>query len=187
MKPPSSSVPPQTATSVSHDNLETAEASTLRIDWNDWLEKVQALPSESLDWEDIPQFLEALQQLYENKQQERDERNTQRQRLQTALSNLTTQAEEILTFFEMRDISQWAVEACPLPHVATAVQLCEQLRFLYCCLSTMSIINGRPLHMLRSVCVGKTLRVWRKRLRESTRALLSCSYFPQEILPRNKK
>ena len=33
----------------------------------------------------------------------------------------------MLRFFEMQDISQWTVEACTPPHIATAIQLSEQL------------------------------------------------------------
>ena len=126
MKDPSSSVPPQTSVSVSQDQPQTPETPA-HIDWNGWLETVRALPSGAPDWEDLPQFLETLEQLYTNNQQEREEWNTQRQRLQAALSDLVTGAGEMLRFFEMQDISQWTVEACTPPHIATAIQLSEQL------------------------------------------------------------
>ena len=126
MKDPSSSVPPQTSVSVSQDQPQTPETPA-HIDWNGWLETVRALPSGAPDWEDLPQFLETLEQLYTNNQQEREEWNTQRQRLQAALSDLVTRAGEMLRFFEMQDISQWMVEACTPPHIATAIQLSEQL------------------------------------------------------------
>ena len=90
----------------------------------DLLEKVRALPSESSDWEDIHQFLETLRHLCEKNQ---EERNALRQRLQVALGDLATNAGAMLKFFEMQDISQWTVKACPPPHIATAVQLSEQL------------------------------------------------------------
>ena len=127
MTSPSGPVKIQTSTSVSQNQPQTAEGPALPIDWNGWLAEVRALPPEASEWESIPQFLETLQQLYDKNQQEREERNTQRQRLQAALSDLT-QAEGILTFFEMQDVSSWTVEACLPTHVPTVTQLSE--RFL---------------------------------------------------------
>ncbi len=124
MKDPSDSAPPQPSTPVPREQPQTAEVPALRTDWNGWLETVRALPSEAPDWEGVPRFLEELRQLYEKNQQEREERNTQRHRLQEALSAL-----EIPDFFEI-DASQWTVETCLPDHITIALQLSEQLRAL---------------------------------------------------------
>ena len=127
MKAPSSSVPSQASATASQEQPQTVMPQP-RIDWNGLLKTVQELPLAAPDWEAIPQFLETLQQLYEKNQQERRD---QRGRLQKALGDLTTpQAREMLGFFDMRDVSQWAAERCPTTHITTAVQSTEQFRSL---------------------------------------------------------
>ena len=124
MGAPSEPVQTQNSISTSQDQPQPPER---RIDWNSWLVTVQALSPEASDWESIPQFLKTLEHLYEENQQKRREWNTQRQSLQEALNNLSTRAGEMLRFFGIQDISQWTVEACSPPYIATAAQLSEQL------------------------------------------------------------
>ena len=118
---PSGPVQNQGAISTPQDQPQPSKH---RIDWNDWLATVQELSPEAPEWEDMPQFLEALQRLYERN---REERNSQRQRLQAALTTLTTQAGERLAYFEMQDVFQWTVEACLPTRLTTAAQLSEEL------------------------------------------------------------
>ena len=120
MKDPSSSVTPQTAAATSQSHPQTPK-SPGSINWNGWLETVRTLPPGAPDWEGLPQFLETLEQLYQNNQQKR------LTRLGEALISLTTQAGGRLTYFEMHDASLWTAETCLSTHITSATQLSEQL------------------------------------------------------------
>ena len=81
--------------------------------WQQWLEELEALPSDSPEWETdrTSAFIEAVRQLSEIKLQERE---APRERLRIALAALADQPDDILTYFGIGAVSGWTADKCEL-------------------------------------------------------------------------
>lgn len=91
--------------------------------WDAWLEQLQALPPEAVEWDAAEPFVISVQQLTASKLQERASR---RGMMRQALAALQTgEAGQELAYFEYAGVSDWNVETYPL---ALAPELAETLQ-----------------------------------------------------------
>lgn len=92
--------------------------------WQQWLTELAALPADAPEWDIVPGFIKNLQQLAEEKHQERVAVD---QRLQQTLVNLIEQAEDELNYFDIVDVANWSIPDCSLDKIE---KLSEQVNHL---------------------------------------------------------
>ena len=117
-------------TIAEHDLPQYEDASPQEVsdlDCGRWLEELQALPPDAPQWERVPEFIEAVQQLAEEKRQAREGK---RDNLRRALATLREHGVDALTFFAMADVAHWTAETCPLADVEALSKEVEQLQAL---------------------------------------------------------
>ena len=108
--------------------------------WQQWLEELQALPSDSPEWEAdrASAFIEAVRQLSENKFQERE---APRERLRLAIAALADQPEGILDYFGIDKVSSWATDE---REISEAAILENQLTELNDALARYQELDNQP-------------------------------------------
>jgi hypothetical protein len=103
------------------DKLSQKEGATMR--WEQWLAELQALPADAPEWETVPGFVEAVQQLREQKRREYE---ASREQLRCALTTLRDQATADLAYFEL-EVASWTAEVCPSAEATALAALVMQL------------------------------------------------------------
>ena len=108
--------------------------------WQQWLEELQALPSDSPEWEadNSSAFIEAVRQLSEIKLQERE---APREQLRFALAALAGQPDSVLAYFRIGDVSCWTADEC---EVSEAVVLENQVTELNGALARYQELDHQP-------------------------------------------
>ena len=108
--------------------------------WQQWLEELQALPSDSPEWEadNSSVFIEAVRQLSEIKLQERE---APREQLRLALAALADQPDSVLAYFRIGDVSCWTADEC---EVSEAVVLENQVTELNGALARYQELDHQP-------------------------------------------
>lgn len=104
-------------------NSDFASSFDLTCLYGQWLEKLRSVPSDSVEWEGIPAFLEAVRLLAEEKRQER-EHSIGLTQLWQAMTNLKGAFLEELVYFDSTNIHIWQPEICPPNQVG---EVCERL------------------------------------------------------------
>jgi TniB protein len=89
-----------------------------------WLNKLAALPASAPEWREAAEFAAAVQRLAEEK---RGQREQHRARLQFAIDALTSSALDSLDYFGIADCSSWQSDLCPLDTAETTASSVAEL------------------------------------------------------------
>lgn len=133
------------------------------MDCNDLYRRLEALPAEACEWDEVERFVDRLRQLLE---QRKARLAAAREPLQALLTKLRTECAEQLAYFEFTDVELLSVDGCP---ATQAAEVCELLnKFIEQLLSHGEKLTRKPANVTES-----------QRQREELSALelaIKCSY-----------
>jgi hypothetical protein len=92
--------------------------------WEGWLEQFQTLASDAPEWDKIGDFVKAVTELAEEKQQNRQ--NVVR--LQTSLVRLCAEFADQIEFFEFAGCDDWQADHCSLEQIPEAAEKLDALQ-----------------------------------------------------------
>lgn len=99
--------------------------------WALWLEELQSLPPEAAEWETVKSFMQDVESLAAQKQEElktHKEFEDRRTSLQAELTALLDQSAEYRDYFGLKNISSWETGMCLYEDLARVSELVYRLR-----------------------------------------------------------
>lgn len=116
------------------DATSTFRSETLRRT----LERLNEMDADAADWDEIPAFLMAVQQLADAKLAEQSQ---SRESLQVALDELQTMSSELFPYFRMESALHWTAERSPTEDIMAVT---EQVSILTADLRTYATLESLP-------------------------------------------
>jgi hypothetical protein len=92
--------------------------------WDEFLERLRALPAEAREWESLSDFLDVVQRLAAEKALEREARSN----FETAVKRLQEECGDALRYFGMNKVAEWAWEKVPTGKRSELTREVDRLR-----------------------------------------------------------
>lgn len=101
--------------------------SSLSLHWDYWLNEIQSLSSEAIEWDYTADFLEHLMKIAQAKLKERQE---SRSILNAQIKTLNEEHKELLNYFGFTDCYSWVADGCPGNQIRRQLQILEDFSLI---------------------------------------------------------